>query len=617
MKCSKRRVACRPFVENLESRLQPGSIITGQGYGWSLLADHISILDQGSFDSQSLVSQRASESSQPTTENASLDVHSDHIAIAVASVATARGETLSTPASSLVNNLVSDLTNGDLADATLTGRPHSVPLADVAAPTVQSLAPATPLGSVPQSPTGVAAPAVPAQTAVNTSQVPQLRTAPVPAPAKLTGQVIPSAPAWQSNPNFHVNTQSIASAQINSGSNPVWATYLGSSGDDRLLNITLDPNANATQPIVVVGFTQNPNDATDFEGLVARVSNDGSSATVFKMDLGSNTRLEFHSAAVDPNDGAIYVTGQETQGAVPTDVVARINPTLTSVDWAGSPHQQAPTMSASGNSVHLDSTGMNLYVAGVIDGNLSVSQLTNLTSTAPTVVFDEALQLQDANGNTVGSAGNGIAPDSAGNLDLAIQVQTTPNTEPGVLQLDPTGANINWAGSFKSTGADGTMNAVYVDSSDNVFVTGGLGDMNAPLLDQITASFDSMGNQLGGIVLFFDPTQGGGQNVGYAIQTDALGNVFTGITDSGTDLAGNMAFIVYDSGLTNFIQTEGDASGSKDDQNRGFVLDPTNSAAYQAGFTSSPDFSNIQPNAFQSTYGGDPYDGVVIGYHVE
>src|SRR5437867_4170647 len=71
MKCSRLRpVARRPFVENLESRLQPGSMITGSGYGWSLLADNLLQLDAGATNSSSLVSQSSSESVRRTQTSA-------------------------------------------------------------------------------------------------------------------------------------------------------------------------------------------------------------------------------------------------------------------------------------------------------------------------------------------------------------------------------------------------------------------------------------------------------------------------------------------------------------------------------------------------------------------
>src|SRR5690242_1768350 len=124
MKCSTPRSAFRPCLENLESRLQPGSIITGQGYGWSLLADSLSILDQGALDSPALVSPSSSESNQPSWTSTPTDPHSDHLAIMVASVTAARTETLAVPVSNavapMVNTLAGDLTNDGLANLSLT-----------------------------------------------------------------------------------------------------------------------------------------------------------------------------------------------------------------------------------------------------------------------------------------------------------------------------------------------------------------------------------------------------------------------------------------------------------------------------------------------------------------
>lgn len=514
--------------------------------------------------------------------------------------------------------------NNDLANASLTGRPHSVPLAAVATPAVQPLAPASSMGSVPQSPVGVAAAAAPLQGAGNT---PAFVTAPAPTSVKLNAQIVPDPAPLQPGPNFHMTTQTVANAQIDNRTNPVWSTYIGFSGDDRLLNITLDPNPNATQPIVVVGFTQNPNDATDIEGLVARLSNDGSTATLSTIDLGANTRTELHSAVVDPNDGSIYVAGQVTQNGVTTDLVARIHSNPSGVDWSLS---HAPLTSATANSVALDSTGKNLYVTGAVDGNTSVSELTGLAGQQPTTVYDVTIPYTDANNNPVMSVGNGIAPDSAGNANLAIQIQSTPDAQPAVAQVSSDGTTVNWTFTFiftypdgsmnGSTGPNGTMNGVFVDSSDNVFFTGGAAVSSPPLLDDLIVESDSLGNLIGGgRVTFTDDNGNPVQGVGYSVQVDSLGNVFTGITDSAVvngSLQGNMAVLVFDPAFNILAdQFQGGAFGSNDDENRGLVLDPTNSALYMAGFTNSPDF-NFVDHAFQSTYGGDPFDGVVVGYHV-
>jgi hypothetical protein len=173
MKCSKPRVAFRPLVENLEGRLQPGSLIMGQGYGWSLLADHLSILNPDSRDSQSLVSPSSSEGSRPAPTSTAMDVRSDRLNIAITTVVLARSEPASLPIRNLIDNLVAGWPNDDLSNLSLSGQAHSVPLAAVAAPTVQQPAPVlVAAGSVPQSPIGVAVPAQPAApTVVSVSAV--------------------------------------------------------------------------------------------------------------------------------------------------------------------------------------------------------------------------------------------------------------------------------------------------------------------------------------------------------------------------------------------------------------------------------------------------------------
>ncbi len=610
MTCSKLRFASRLRVEDLESRLQPGSMITGSGYGWSLLADNLLILNQGSLDSQSLVGQSSSESSKPTQTSAPIDTHSDNLQIAVIAAAAARSQNSSLPSTTLSDNLATGLTTEDLSKVSLTGHSNSVPLAAVAQPTVQQQsAAATPVGSVSQSPTGVAAPAAPIQNGSTAPAAPQAEMVAAPTADKLDSQVVSVGPL-QTGPAFQVTTQSFQNPGVHAASTVAWASYLGFTGDDRLLSVTLDPNNVAAQPVVVVGFSQNPSDSTDFRGIVARFSKDGTAATVLTLDVGANTRTELHSAAVDPNDGSIYVTGQITQNGATTDLIARINSTTSGVDWSLS---HSPNTSATGNSVKLDSTGQILYVTGAIDGAASVTQLKSLNTSTPTTGYDVGINFPAGP-----SVGNGVAPDSQGNADLAIQIQATPDAIPAIAQLNATGTLVNWATGFNSKGPNGTSNAVVVDQMDQVFITGGFGSSNPPLADELIASLDSAGNLLNGVGIRIT---GGGQIVGYGIQLDATGNVFTGVTDSDTGLIGNMAFLEVDAGFTAIVESKGDAFGPLDDQNRGLALDQSSSTLYLAGFTNSPTFTDPQGNSvttgsFQATYGGGPQDGVLIKYQV-
>ena len=139
MKCSRlRSTVRRPFVENLESRLQPGSMITGSGYGWSLLADNLLQLNAGSTHSSSLVSQSSSESVRPTQTSAPVGVDSNHQDLAVVGVTVSSG---SIPTSNLVDKVAASLSNDDLGLLTLTGRQNAVPVAPAQQPSAHPLKP--------------------------------------------------------------------------------------------------------------------------------------------------------------------------------------------------------------------------------------------------------------------------------------------------------------------------------------------------------------------------------------------------------------------------------------------------------------------------------------------
>jgi hypothetical protein len=613
--CPKARFVFHPRVEDLESRLQPGSMITSPGYGWSLLVDQLGILPQGALDSPSLASPTPSAGGKQTQINTPATVPAANLDIAIASVAA--GQSTSRRSD---HNLPTGFVNTDLFNPTPAGQTQPAVLAPLPIAPKPLSPPATPVGSVPQSPIGVAMPGVPAQSSGKSANFLPVTMMPLPGFFHVDVQALAGG-SLQPGPHLQVqlSTQTSAGGLINTHmAVPTWASFLGSAGDDRLLSIALDPNVNDSQALVVVGFSQSVTDPTEYDGLIARVSTDGSAATIVRIapDAASDTRTEFHSVVVD-SSGAIYVSGQTTQAGVTTDVIARVNATLTNVDWQYS-HQ--PAMAAHGNSVQLDNTGTNLYATGDIDGNTYVTELTDLAG-PQSIVYDRVLNFPLGP-----STGNGIAPDSAGNADLAIQVQATPDAIPVVLQLNAlnqpnsSGSVINWNWGLVSTGRNGGLNAVSVDSQDNVNVTGGIGFTNPPLLDQAIASLTSSGVLLNGVG--FGVT-GGGNMSGYGIQNDAAGNIFATATGANAgDLLGEIFFWELNlSGIPTLLNFSRIPYGSLDDQSRGLALDPVNKAAYVAGFTNSPDFGqipltpNFMANAFQPAYGGDPYDGVVIGYH--
>jgi hypothetical protein len=619
----KTRLAGRPYLENLESRLQPGSIIVGQGYGWSLLADNLLNLGPGTLDSQ--ISQTSSESSRPIPASAPANGQEQNIAIAPAArVMVARSEPSSLP-SNLVDNLAASLSNDDLGLLTFTGQRNAVPFVVAQEPVAHSPSPTPVLAGFVASPTGVAAPAQPSSASqthlgaaappvngggptgklIRGEPVPLGDSHPEPGATRVAGTERPL-------PNLQVSITHLAASGIQPfTSKPIWASYLGGSGDDRVLAVALSPVHGAAQPIVVTGFMQNPNDSTEVDALLATLSTDGKSATVLTMGSGTGTRTEGHGVDVDAA-GNMYVTGQTGKTGDPTtttDMTVRVDPTG-KVNWEVS--FGAAGAMAVGDSVKLDSAGTSLYMGGgqQLPGdveNVLIVKMTNLDAAMPSTDaskggYVSVFTFAPPN-NTASREIKSIAVDSQGHADYTFTRQVGADVGVGYSQVTADGSAIN-STYFTSTGDKGGGFGVTVDASDNFYITGGVGNGN--IVQLRVAEFNP------NVVNIYatDFPMPGADWVGRAIQVDDSGNAFVAtVLDQGT--GGNMTLAEVDPSGNFLLDQQGDAAGSKDDQNRGLALDTANNLAYMVGFTSSPDF-NFTTGSYQPTYGGDPYDGVII-----
>lgn len=622
MTCSKNRFHFRPSLEKLESRLQPGSIITGRGGDWVFLLDGLLNRDQGAPDSPSSISQGPAEGDRASQRTVSARVHGDPHGGAVASVMPARSETSSLPFRSLVDNVATGFTGDDLGILSRTGPRNAVAFI----PTQNSVAPpvtSTPgTASVGESRTGAAMPAQPTMNTAPGTQSGRTPGASLSA-SSATGAASPVALALDAPqptresattvaapvrtlPNLHVTSTHFAGGGIHPfTSQPVWASYLGGPGDDRLLSVALNPAPGASQPVVVTGYTQSAKDPTEFDAVIATFSTDGTTATVSTVGYGTGTRTEGHAVDVD-SAGNIYVVGQTGPTADPgaaTDLIARVDPTG-NVTWTVS---LTPADSTGvGNGIKLDAAGANLFLTGAVDGNLFVAKLTDLASAQPAVVYSSVFPL-DA-GSRVGNA---VGPDSAGNADLAFTLSSGGDSRPGWAQVTADGASLQ-AATFDSIGPKAGMFGITVDASDNFYVTGAIGQGASPFAVLVVAKFDSTLRPL--YRVGWSQTDSTGVRtadwIGRDIKIDGSGNAYMAtVIDSGG--GGNMTLFAVGPTGRDPIEMQGGAYGGKDDQNRAVALDTSDNLLYMVGFTNSPDFT-FTSGGFQSTYGGDPYDGVVI-----
>jgi hypothetical protein len=512
---SKAPLGLRLLIEKLESRLQPGSMITGQPYGWSLLAGNLSILDQGSLETPGLVSQASFESNKPAQNGLPNRGSAGHLDVAVVPVLIARNEISSVPTSATVDDLTSDLANADLSSPAQTGPSSSVPLAAVAAAIPQMPAPATPVGSVAQSPTGVSAPAMPA--ASNMANAPSLSTPVSSASAELraepahinaldrpTGHAIAGL---QPRTDLHVARLTSGHDTFNpfvTGGNQATVNFLsylgggafpsGGAGPDSINSVVVQQE-NGTNFIYLAGSITDSTGRTD--AFAAKLTGDASSV-VWISPITQNTAGPDTGTGIAVNSTSVLLVGNlaDPRATPQTDgFIAQLDPSTGAL---------GPTASVTGATlaaVTTDSMG-NIYLAGSVPDNTNNGQTdvafmqvsSDLVTTNYASAFSFTLQVGMV-ANSAVTTGSGLAVDNSGNAYFAgtIGVAGDPNNETFPLygRLNATGTQLDWFVSFLNVtpGPGGIGTAVVLDQSGNVVVTGSLNDNGSS-----NASMDPQGN---------------------------------------------------------------------------------------------------------------------------
>jgi hypothetical protein len=519
MKCSKLRSTFRPLVEYLESRLQPGSMMTGQGYGWSLLADRLSILDQTSPDAPVLVAPSSFEGRQPTATstsangpaNTSLDIHRENLAIAVVSGTADHSSNL--PANSLVDNLANNLVNNlsanltnDLTSSSSVNASQPMVLAAAENPPIQQPGPATPMASVPQSPIGVAQPATPAAP-VNPSApvgggVSLQRGAPLQAAGVTATEqhltlpritnVLHPAPVTLATTLPAPGGAASNQATIN------FLSYLGSAAGPDSVNYVLARNEGGTNFIYVAGSVTDSTGRTD--AFAAKLAGDGTSVA-WITQVPATTPGPDTATGLAVNGNNVYLVGSL---ADPTSTPQADGFVVELDANTGSPGAQFVSPGSSFAAVTTDSTG-NVYIGGAVADPNTQGQVDILLVQASADLSTQnsnyggaiALSLSNTTGaNSSITKGGGVVLDSQGNLYFAGTVGNIgdPNNETFATygRQSADGSTIDWAVFFPNVtaGPGGMGTAVALDpNSGNVVFTGDLNDNGSS-----TMSGDPQGN---------------------------------------------------------------------------------------------------------------------------
>jgi Beta-propeller repeat/Abnormal spindle-like microcephaly-assoc'd, ASPM-SPD-2-Hydin len=445
----------------------------------------------------------------------------------------------------------------------------------------------------------------------------------------------------------------------------IYSTYLGGSGHDDGLGIAVDNSGDA----YVTGITNSTNFPTmnplqqtyggDDDAFVSKLNASGS-ALIYSTYVGGTGYDQGNSIAVD-SSGNAYLTGYTTSTDFPTmnplqpayggtidTFVTEINPTGTALVYStylggnGQDIGQGIAVDSSGSAYVTGLTGstnfptMNPLQAANGGGNYDAF-VTKINSSGSALVYSTYL------GGTESDKGFAIAVDSAGNAYVAgftasrdfptmnpLQPANGGLSDAFVTEINSSGSALVYSTYLGGSGYDQAL-GIAVDGSGNAYVTGTTLSTNFPTMNALQTKYGGNNdafvaklNSSGSALVYSTYLGGGGEDYGYGIAVDNVGNAYvTGATDSANfptenpsqptcvDSGGSCsgdAFVSKINPLGSALLYSTYLGGSGAELGSGIAVDDSGDG-YVTGTTTSTDFPTINP--LQPTYGGS-YDAFVF-----
>ncbi|HET7078451.1 MAG TPA: SBBP repeat-containing protein, partial [Chloroflexia bacterium] len=385
------------------------------------------------------------------------------------------------------------------------------------------------------------------------------------------------------------------------GSNRLYATYLGGSGADSGVRVRLDSQAN----ISVVGFTN----STDFprmapiqasygggtnDGFITKLNPTGS-ALLYSTYLGGNDSDKIFNIAFDAQDN-VYVVGETNSTNFPR--VNAYQPVL---------HGWADAFVA-----RLNAGGSTLIYSTYYGGN-------------------------DGDGGyglTVDASGNAYIAGIARSANLSLVNPYQPAFGGGsydayVARFSPDGSSLTYATYLGGSGND-VAEGIALDTAGNIYLTGWTSSTNFPRANALQVqygggTYDAFLTNLtanGASLVYSTYLGGSGEDAAYALAVDGAGKAYiAGYTTSdnfpvtdpvqptyggGTTLGDAFLAMVHASGTAVGYATY--LGGADDDASWDVAID-SGGGAYITGVTNSTNFP-LAGTPVQGIYGGSS-DGYV------
>lgn len=441
------------------------------------------------------------------------------------------------------------------------------------------------------------------------------------------------------------------------GSQLIYSTYLGSSGEDVGYGIAVDTAGAA----YVTGYTTandfnvqaplQPSNRGDFDAFIAKL-NPAGSALSYSTYLGG-TGGDLGSAIVVDGSGNAYVTGYTTSPDFNTKnplqsayrggfdlFVAKLNAAGSALTYStylgGADDDQGYSLAVDGaGAVYI--TGSTASVDFPVKNPLQSARkgssdafVTKINAAGSDLSYSTYL------GGSGQDAGRGIVVDASGNVYLVGDTTSTDFSIKNPLQPSNHGISDAFVFKLNAAGSDSifatylggsrpdTGYGIAIDSARNVYVTGSTTSLDFNINNALQS--DNLGgadafvtkiNADGGQLSYSTYLGGSGNDTGLSIAVDSVGNAYIAGSTAAADFQVRNPFQRVSRGGSDVFVAKLDVNGSALvyatylggnglDQGLDIAVDQAGSA-YVTGVTASTDFSARQPIQPNNRGGGDAF----------
>jgi cysteine-rich repeat protein len=291
--------------------------------------------------------------------------------------------------------------------------------------------------------------------------------------------------------------------------------------------------------------------------------------------------------------GNIYVAGTETTALEGLNGVVRKYDASGNVIWTQT-HNGFDNKDDQFLGITVDVNGDVIAVGTDGGADNTTDILVKKFSPAGNLIWQLFISTQGAQGDGINDIGFGVATNGAGDVFIAAMLQFPGRGDDdiGIIKLDGADGNFVWFDFFDASGGDDQANAIDVDPSGQIALTGFITTAQGNIDVWVRKYQDNGASET---ILWTQTFSGlaGGPDMGFGVATDSVGNVIV----TGAETVANEGFNVwvrkYDpNGAT--IWTQGyDNPAHKDDFGLGVATDSGGNVVVSGFEIQSSDTSDV------------------------